>query len=298
MFNDSFTQRYQDAIRNVGGPIVGPRQQQQRNLREQFNVEVFTDSDPVIVPRQQRGGVAGNGMDALGSLMDQVAVSRTTWKPCMLPDDFVRSRQEKEEDEEDGIGEHYDCELCSVTDGGLTSNGSEVFRRICEIDDVYYRSINDDKISEMMANQFNEKIHDRIKAGNSGIRVPKMSKPKMRYHRTRCDKKNLLKVVWRDVEFVEMQQNFIRHNGMFKRKVEPGDEEDTQNGGCDPEVPTLEGMVMDSGNGKTWRELSDHKLKLVKFLHMMERETEKKRELNMNKKGSMAKAGSRDFSSL
>jgi hypothetical protein len=249
------------------------QQNQGQNGRQRAGVRVMERVQVEDVPDLGQGGAAmvgvnQNGLRAIGMMMDEVAQARVIREPCLHPDDAARLAKELREEEEDGIADTaYTCQMCDMGNSDLTSETSEVMRRIYDLWRLNYRSVPDEKIYQMTANEFNKKVYGPMKR-IPGAQIRRMTPSMVRYHYKRCDNRSLEKVAWDEIQAIEQQQTFMRYNGIYRKTRRQG-EDPVDDDATPPEI--------DRHSQEQWLKLSNLKLNWCKQVSVYEKEEEKKR---------------------
>lgn len=197
--------------------------------------------------------------------------------PTMFPEDREAKEIEQVEYQSSSIGGiNYECPVCKVGDGDPHSV-NDMIKKMLRLDRQNFMRTSDRKVNTMMAKTFNEIVQIMREAGDpDGMAIPFINHAHMKYHRTRCDRRNLLKMSFNEIEMCNMVQDFIRYNGLL---VEFQDEQKIDNA-------YLSKMI----------KLSDLKRKWMREVKMLEKEEEEKYQ---KESASTPKAGvSKDFTKI
>lgn len=172
-------------------------------VRDGLKVEVYRNLEGEFDPSQ---------------VFDKINEMRTVSVPCMLPEDEAEEREDKEMRrqaiEKGEFVEGY-CPLCEYGDDGLSPHSREELKVIYGLDDAMYLHINDGKLRRIKVKEYNKNIYGRSVEIGAKNPPPKWSEYQVKYHDEHCNRRRFERPIWRHLEFLDMQLNFLRKNAIF-----------------------------------------------------------------------------------
>jgi hypothetical protein len=194
-----------------------------------------------------------------------------TRKPCSLPEDEKRFKEEIEEDEEAGIySEGYVCQFCTIGDQGLTEQTKDVLKAMNELSDSLYGIISDSEIWISISNFWNNTLYKmNKKLGRNTIQ--KMTKAGARLHYTQHNR-NRRRDIDMSIDFLDRSMLRLQAAGVWEQayEMDPQIGEEVAHG--EPEVNIK--------NWKFWKDMNREKVELLKVSLNITKERE-----NRSKKG-------------
>ena len=210
-------------------------------------VEVYPDSE-----------AANLDPEMINMIVGKIASARTTYVPCMLPEDEkdaeeaeeIRRRAEEEGEVDDGY-----CPVCAVGDDGRTEASSNVLMKISKMEANLLGSIPDSMLRSMKVDAYNKHVYDvAVKVGRKN--AVKWTVFKMYLHEKRCNEKNFVRAILDNVKVIRRDKKFLRTNKIFT-KASVGD--------CLSDTITL-----DYKASQHWLQLCREEIKYLTILNNME----------------------------
>lgn len=188
--------------------------------------------------------------------------------PLVLPVDQRLFEKEKQENDEFGIDLLEECELCRIIDGDMiVGECARTLKKITELMSRSRRKVKTFTLYNRIAVLYNEHVYDKLCA-----RQPKLKRwniAMVRHHDNECDKKDLKKSLYIDLDYYENVQRYLREMGMLTHiTLEDGTE-------------TIE---LDSRKQKQYDALEKSKIQVIKTISVLER-TDDKSKLTVNISG-------------
>lgn len=220
----------------------------------------FIPGSPVKedVPFENPFGTNSFGSNPFGSEDD--LTKKIIRKPCLLPMDQKKFDREEKENDEYGLEIMEECELCRIVDGNLiTSNEcSKTLKQLMDLMNKCRRSTGTFTLYDRVSKIYNQRIYDKLR--NRQTNLKPWNSAIVRYHDQFCDRKDIKKTLYEDLDYIEQEQLYLRRSGMFDK------------------ITSLDGnevIELDVRKQKQWEGMLNSKLKILRFLYGIERNEEK-----------------------
>jgi hypothetical protein len=185
---------------------------------ERANIERFGDDEG-------RGG-----REAVGDLMGAVAQARAVHIPAELTKEKEDRLARELEDRKEGLNDPaYICMLCEFgSDGSLHQAISEGMRNIYNIIQSFKRRVSSNKLDDMVAKEYNKSIYRKVTliGRKTEIQMEPMTRAKVRYHRTVCNRADPVEQLWNDADQIKIKMDHLWKNGNFTRPADAPDNDD------------------------------------------------------------------------
>jgi len=208
---------HRDPYQNQATDQNIPNQNQANLHRQHADIETFDDEEEETELTQDAGNPPGQGNPASDPRQDQdgeVLREIIKFEPGILPEDAKRLKREREEYEAEGIyPDGYECEKCVHGDDGIANNDvNEELQKIYTMDRMHFRRVPDRVRHSMMAEHYNKKILSYVRTDQPELEP--WTPVKLKWHENECNKRNLLKMTYDELDFMTVQEKY----GALERK--------------------------------------------------------------------------------
>lgn len=186
-----------------------------------------------ILPSPHRGsnvtrdGVSVEVFDDFGTefdpsdVLNRIGAIRTVRVPCPFPGDEIEKKADELLMEEARKCADFDpdnCPLCEIGDDGLTDYTKEGLRQIYDMEDSLFLRVSDTKLRKLKATEFNQTVYASNKSmGIAGLRM--WTEFDIKRHENCCDRRKFERRIWKNIEFLQAQMDFLRERAIFERVV-------------------------------------------------------------------------------
>lgn len=178
-------------------------------------------------PGASRDGVSVEVFDDLGTdfdpsdVLNRIGAIRTVRVPCPFPGDEEESKLDDELKASAEMCDDFDpnrCPLCDIGDDGLTDYTRAGLRQVYDMEDNLFLRVSDSKLRKLKMTEFNRTVYENNKRmGASGVR--KWTEYDVKKHERSCDRRKFERRIWRNIEFLQSQMDFLRGKAIFERVV-------------------------------------------------------------------------------